>query len=423
MGLSRKWDAKEAGREVTKDALDRLGAKPDFFLLFSTVHYKDNGGFEKFLEGVWEVLPKGTPLIGGTVPGFISQDGCFTRGATALAVSYPNMDVAMGYGMQTKRNPEKAAKKFIGMIEEDFENSLYRNRFVFDFVSGSVVLKIPGYGYRKVIDSEFLSKSITKFFSVSQILMQKGLGREDEIFEEIAKKLPDYGMILGSSTDNFKGMYNCQFFGNRVLENSVVGLGIATDLDFDVFTNHGMKKSNVKLKITKLSKDGHIIQEINGRPAVPELSRLLNWPRGFLNDETLLLKIFYYPLSMKRHDREVPAVMALVLKDYIVTPCKVDKGDAWIMNMSGKSLIDSMETNMASFKGMKPEFGLFSVCITILQTLGNNVAEIRKTIRKYMRDKPFLLFFSTGEGTYSPERGFTYANMSYNTAIMGHKKS
>ena len=88
VGLSREWDARKAGREVASDALAKLnGKKPDVFILFSTIHYEKYGGFKEFLAGIWEILPKGTPLVGGTVAGFINNQGCFTRGASALAIS------------------------------------------------------------------------------------------------------------------------------------------------------------------------------------------------------------------------------------------------------------------------------------------------------------------------------------------------
>ena len=69
IGISRRWDAREAGKEVAEMTIQKLRSPPNFFLLFSTIHYKDHGGFQEFLEGVWEVLPAGTPLIGGTVAG------------------------------------------------------------------------------------------------------------------------------------------------------------------------------------------------------------------------------------------------------------------------------------------------------------------------------------------------------------------
>ncbi|RLF38472.1 MAG: hypothetical protein DRN00_04060, partial [Thermoplasmata archaeon] len=85
VGLSRKWDAREAGREVAETALEKLdGEKPKFFLLFSTIHYEKYGGFQELLNGVWEVLPEGTPLIGGTVAGFMIPEGVYSRGVTGV---------------------------------------------------------------------------------------------------------------------------------------------------------------------------------------------------------------------------------------------------------------------------------------------------------------------------------------------------
>ena len=111
VGMSRKWDAREAGKEVARSTIEKLSAPPDFFLLFSTIHYEKHGGFEEFLNGVWDILPEGTPLVGGTVTGFMNNYGVYTRGTTALAVSNPDMDVVIGSGKNTKRNPKKAARQ------------------------------------------------------------------------------------------------------------------------------------------------------------------------------------------------------------------------------------------------------------------------------------------------------------------------
>ena len=423
VGMSRKWDAYEAGREVARDTLDRLGKKPDFFLLFCTIHYRDHGGFKKFLKGIWEVLPEGTSLVGGTVTGFINPRGCFIRGAVAIAASSPEMDVSVGCGKNTKRNPEKAAKDCTGMIEKGLANSKHSERFLLNLVSGSMAIKIPGYGYRKVIDSSLISKSISRTVSISQYMLQRGFGREDEVFERVVKKLPDYHMILGTCIGSFKGITNYQFFNDSIMTNSIVALGMATDMNLDVCTTHGMKRTDIKFEITKLSKDSHIIKEINGKPAVPELYRLLNWPKNFLNEENIYERILYYPISLVKHGREVPVVMPFIFKDYLGIPCRADKGEAWIMTVSGKNLLKALEDNLNSFSSMQPEFGLFSACITILQALGNNVRKIREILLKYFKDKPFLMLFCAGEGTYSPKMGLSYANMSYNTAMFGYNRN
>ncbi|HIE33811.1 MAG TPA: hypothetical protein EYP86_01565, partial [Candidatus Altiarchaeales archaeon] len=176
VGLSRQWDAKKAGREVANTTLEKLGADPDFFLLFSTIHYEKYGGFQEFLDGVWDVLPDETPLIGGTVAGFINNYGCYTRGATALAVSYPNMDVAIGYGKNTKRNPEKAAKECANMVRRGLETTRYKNRFLFDIIGGSRVPQLPFLGRRKVVRSRIIGNLMILGFRFSNDYLGMGMG-------------------------------------------------------------------------------------------------------------------------------------------------------------------------------------------------------------------------------------------------------
>jgi len=420
VGMSRKWDAREAGREVARNTIKQLSGPPNFFLLFSTIHYEKYGGFQEFLDGVWDVLPKGTPLVGGTVVGFLNNYGCYTRGASALATSYPKMDVAIGIGHNTKRNPQRAARACTANIKKGLKNSKFLNKFLLNFVSGPCAMRIPGQGYKKIIDKGIASNFVNPLFGLSQYLFQKGYGREDEIFEEIVKELPDYYMLLGTSMDDYKGFTSYQFHNTNILTNSVVTLGIATDLNLNVCTTHGMKKTNTKFKITKLSRNKHIIKQINNKPALAELLKILNWPEGFLNEKTMAHTIPYYPISLKRKEREVPVVMPAILKDSILTPCKIDDAEVTILTVSGRNLVNAMNDNLKSFGNLQPEFGLFSSCMTILETLGFKMTMVREEILEYFKDKPFLMFLSAGEGTYSPMKDITFANMSFNTAIFGH---
>jgi len=423
IGMTRRWDAREAGREVAETAITGLCRPPDFFLLFSTIHYEKNGGFKEFLNGIWDVLPQETPLIGGTVTGFINNYGCFSRGASALAVSSPSMDVAVGIGKNTKRNAHHAAKQCAEMIYNGLKESPYKNKFLLNFISGPVMPSIPGIGQKKYIRSGFVSNFATQALGLSQKLVQKGLGREDEIFEKTIHQLPDYQMILGTSMDDYKGIRNYQFYSNQLLTNAVVNLGIATDLDLDVHTTHGMKKTDLRFTITKLGANNHIIQKINDKPAVPELLRLLQWPEGFLTEETMSHTILYYPISLQRRGREVPIVMPVIMKDSILVPCMIDDGDVSILTVSGKNLITAVKENLHYFRDIQPEFGLFSTCMTLLQTLGQKTTILHEELCRYFKEKSFLLFYSAGEGTYSPTTDMTYANMSFNTAIFGHYNS
>lgn len=417
VGMSRLWDARKAGREVARQAIKDLKQPPSFFVLFSTIHYKDHGGFEQLLAGVWEVLPKGTPLVGGTVAGFMNNFGCYTHGCTALAVCCEQMDVAVGVGRNTKRNPKRAARQCARMIQSGLQHSKYDNKFLLNLVSGPETMKIPGQGYKKVVDSGFMSRFVSFAFGMSQFLLQKGPGREDEIFEELVKEMPESKILLGTTMDDYKWIDNYQFVNDKILTNSSLIVGLSTNYMFDVYTTHGMKETDIKFDITKLSRNGHIIHKINNKPALQELQKLLNWPDGFINEKTMAHTILYYPISLKRHGRQVPAVMPTFLKDSILTPCIVDKGEISILTVSGKDLIKAIGFNLSHFKDIEPEFGLFSSCMTILQTLGNNISIVQKEISNSFNGKPFVMFFCAGEGTYSLENNIIYANMSFNSAI------
>jgi len=284
-------------------------------------------------------------------------------------------------------------------------------------------MKIPGKGYTKVITSGLVSKLAKQIFGISEYVLQKGFGREDEVFEEIIKLLPEYNMLLGTSSDDYKGINHFQFLNDKILTNSIVSLGFSTDLNQNALTTHGMKKSDINFEITKLSRNGHIIEKINNNLAVPELSKLLNWPEGFVTDKTMVKTILYYPISLNRHGREVPAVMPFILKNSIMIPCVIDKGRVSILTVNGKNLVNAMNMNLNSINNIRPEFGIFTSCATILETLGNNINIINQAIKDYFKDKPFLMSICVGEGTYTPKNKITYANMSFNSAIFGRTYS
>ncbi len=421
VGMTRKWDAREAGRDVARNTIKDLKTPPSFIVLFSTIHYKDHGGFEEFLKGVWDVIPEGTPLVGGTVAGFMNNYGCFTRGASALAISYPNMKIGIGVGKNTKRSPKKASKQAANLLKNKLNESNFESNFIFNFISGPEVPNIPGLGRKKIIKSGIISKFAPQAFKISQSLFQKGFAMEDKIFKEITKKLPNFNMVLGTSTDDYKALCNYQFHNDKILNNSVISLGISTDIPHDVVTTHVMEKSE-DIAITKIDKSRHIVKEINNKPAVPELLKILNWPSDFLNEKTMSHTILYYPLCIERHNHKIPAEIVFILKDSFLVPCSIDSDTISIIRVSGEDIINSFKENILHFDNINPEFGLFSVCVTIIESIGYKMNLIQDEISNYFGEKPFLMFFCTGEGTYSPKEKIKYANMSVNSAIFGNPK-
>ena len=224
--LSRKWDGSEIAKEISQKIMKNTSNPPKFILLFTTIHYKNE--FKKLLNGIKEKFSI-TPLVGCTVAGFMTQEGCYTRGVTALAVEYTNMDVFIGIGHNTKKYPEEAAKNCAETIINGLEGSKYKENFILQLVSGATVPEFPGVGKSFVLKGKIKSSIAAKLIETSTKKMQKGIGREEEILEKISKLLKNSQIISASSCDDMSLSENYQFYDKKIFTNSVIAICLNTD--------------------------------------------------------------------------------------------------------------------------------------------------------------------------------------------------
>lgn len=415
VGMSRKWDAREAGREVARNTIRKLKTPPHFFLLFSTIHYEKHGGFEEFLNGVWDVLPDGTPLIGSTVAGFIIPQGCYTHGAAAMAVSYPNMDVVIGVGKGTKRNPKIAARRCASMIQKKLKNSKYPNSFILDLISGGLVPQIPGIGRRQVLRGMF-GKFAVYLSNFSLTFFQKGVGREEEILNEFAKHFSDCYILHGSSMDTGKAISNYQFINRSIGTNLIVAMGINTDLIMDINQAHNLKEIK-QFHVNKLSKDGRIIHQINGKPAAKEFLNILGWPEEYF-DEKLFKRTFFYPLGFRENKSLIAEIVAIISGNSITVLHSIKNKDMAILSASGKNLIDAVKESLGSLDCKNSKLGIISTCDGRLEALGFQVFKVHEELKKHFNDVPFIAMYCGGEGIKKPNGKLMYGNVTFNPFIM-----
>lgn len=403
VGLSRKWDAREAGREVADDTLRKLNEKkPDFFLLFSTIHYEKYGGFKELLNGVWDVLPEGTPLIGGTVAGFMNPDGCFTRGVTALAVSYSNIKAVTGIGYNTKRWPKAAGKEFANLIKRNLGHCEYKNKFSFCMLPGGTIPQFPFFGRKKVIKGELLGKFSLDLLDLSTRLFQLGPGREEEVMDSLSRNLPDWNILGGSTMDDLSQRICYQFMNKKVHKNSVVGLGISSDLNTRIITKYGLKPTGLKLNITKKGLRGCAIMEIDGKPAVSEFLKRIGWPEELL-DERVYSRVFYYPLGYIYKGVLRPQIIGAFVGEDIACGYSIKGNEIEILSASGESLISAMIEGIDEAIKHNPKMLLGIACATQLETLGEHIFKVHSVMNEKCPDIPFLILYCAGEESYTPE--------------------
>lgn len=415
VGMSRKWDAREAGREVVRNAIEKLDQPPNFFLLFSTIHYDNYGGFEEFLKGVWDVLPKGIPLIGGTVPGFMNNYGCFTRGATGVAIFAENIDISFGYGLNTKRNPKKAARQFIDMINQAEKNPNYSEKFLFLLISGSIVPSFPGMGMKRVIKTKMPGSVVSNLLKTSNQLSQKGVGKEDKILEEISQQMPDFSIIGGSSIDDNKMEKNYQFFNEQIFTNSVVGFSLKTNIPIRLDSQVAVEKTDISFT-AKTTGEKYVINKIDNQPATRTLFKYLNWPEEFM-DESLHRRTFFYPILFEKDNEIFPEVIGVLAGESIVCGFDFKSEDLFIGQSSRKILLNAIKNSVDNtFKYGTPSFGLVIYCSSFLEALGRDFFEVQRILKEAYKDNPFLLIAVGGEDFRVPDKIPKHCNEMINTA-------
>ena len=411
--VSREWE----GRSVARELVEKIKSKvsdPKFILLFTTIDYKNE--FDSMLSGIKESFPN-SPLIGGTVAGFIAPQGCYTRGVVALALDYPNMDVTVGIGHNTKKNPKKAAQECAKAIKKGLKNSKRRSKFLYIVNSGVMIPQFPVIGQKSVIRSKLAGKVMT-MFSESLTKFQRGIGREEELLEELVKLLPEYYIFGGSSYDNNKMVTNYQFFNDKVFTNVIVSIGISSDLKVSINTTYGLKETGIRFKATKLGFNGRAIREINGKPAIEELLRIMKWPEEILNDR--IHRVTYYtPIGFKKRGVLHPEVMGFFMGNNIICGYKIEDPNLFLLSASGKSIIDSVDKNLKAFRNKNNLIFFITSCSVRLETIGNKIYKIHEKILSHLKTTPFLLLYGAGEDVYIPDKGIYYhINEALNVASL-----
>ncbi len=412
--MSRKWEARDAGREVAREVIQKLKRPPSFFLLFSTIHYEKHGGFEEFLAGVWDVLPKGTPLVGGTVAGFMNNYGCYTRGCSALAVSYPNMDVAVGVGHNTKRNPKKAVNT---ANEINSKKSNYENNAIIEILPTAVIPSIPGIGQKNVILSKKMGDGFLKLLPAMKKL-NYGYDRADEIIEFLAERSKDKIIIGGCTMDDNKFLRNYQFNGHKIEKNTLLTLFLSMSEKIRSKTITGYKVQDKTFNIDDISKDKHVIKKFNGKGARSALFEKLNLKIEEKEAVYQLYKnIYYYPLGFKKDHIWHACMIGLIYGENLVFGNMIPDDKLTLLYVSIEDTIKKLNESITYFSTKNPSCIFGFACETFLETLGKNIFEVQNSFKKLKI--PFLIPFVAGESIYTPEIDAHHLYESVNLVSFG----
>ncbi len=414
VGMSRKWDAREAGREVARNTIQKLSKPPKFFLLFSTIHYEKHGGFEEFLKGVWEVLPEGTPLIGGTVAGFMNNSGCYTRGCTALAASFTDLDISVGIGHNTKRNPKKAVESVSHMLGQ---KTAYGHNAIIEILPTAVIPNIPGVGQKNVILSKKMGDSFLKLLPAMKKL-NYGYDRADDILEYLSNNYENRIIIGGCTMDDNKMLKNYQFYNQDIESNTLIALNLSSTLPIYSETITGYKLREENFEVDNISKDKHVIKSIDGKGARSALFEKLNLKITEKEAVYQLYKnAFYYPLGFKKEKFWHACMIGLIYGENLIFANSIEDKTLTLLAVSIDTTMKKLNESISKISMKAPICIIGFSCETFLETLGKNIFEVQESFNRL--NIPFLIPFVAGESIHTPESGTHHLYESINLIAIG----
>lgn len=396
VGMSRKWDAREAGRDVAENTLKKLNHNPSFFLLFSTIHYEKHGGFQEFLKGVWDILPEGTPLIGGTIAGFINRKGVFSRGAVGLAI-YGSMEVNKLFARGTRKNPKKCIKQ----IETQFSDN--PNNLILSFLPGPSMPNVRKDEKLIISKSKAVEKMAPSLLKFSTTKSNKGVGREMEVLKNLSKAVKND--IVGCSTiDDNSYNDNYQFIGDANYSDSLVLLEIS-GLKYSLDTVGMMPMPSDWHEVNSKKTFGHILQKVDDKTALSFYLDKLGYSSDLIFDEPELVHrrfVFAPVLTRDAYGGIHPRCPGTFYGNSIGFGHPVF--DTVGISITDGKYIDEHFVNFVNkFKEKGTNFLLIFSCAVMFEALGlGNIKIYEKIIENFEKD--FLIIFGGGEILSEKER-------------------
>lgn len=403
--VSRKSDGVSVANDLLSEQFES-SQLPKAFFLFATIHYKKE--FSTILSTIKNHHAE-TPLIGGTVSGFMSADGCFTRGVVLLRVYGSELEVTPAIGHNTKKNPKKAVKQIIDTIGLQ---PTYDQNVLVEFASTAVIPHIPGIGQQNVVLSKTMGNQLLKMIPLMN-KMNYGYDRADELLDLLAETYNDRLIIGGCTMDDNKMLENYQFFNDKVNEHSVVTCNLSFPNKVCFENILGFKPLPKTFHVTELSKDKHILKKIDGIPArkrlFDELNTELVEPKRTYQ---LFKKSFYYPLGFKKDNIWHSFVIGIVYGNNLVGGSQIKSDELQLLSLSVGSIFENIKQHLKSIghKDLSLLFGF--ACETFLETLGGRIYHVQKEFEQI--NTPFLIVFLSGESFYHPEYGSHHLYESLN---------
>ena len=378
VGSSQKENSFEAGREAAKEALDKIGERPVFNIVFSSVKYD----FKKLLAGVRSVA-KGT-LIGCSDAGEITDEGVYNNAVAVMSIASDKLKVTTGVGKNLSKNARRAGRD-------------------------SALQAIRGYGKEFVTSSQIFIKSKSKegqFITLSpyaMIALPDALtGGGNEAVRGITDVVGlNFPVVGGSPGDDLQFKKTYEYVNGNVYSDAVATALIKSELAMGFGVAHGWKPVGKAMVITKVK--GGRVYEIDNRPAIETYEKFFGKK---IKEKALGREFVTHSLGVPAWEGEYRLRWPILQHEDRSITCAADIKEGSVVRIMGGNLRDTIKAGRLSAQDAMLRAGdpeevaaciLFD-CVSRKEEMKKKAWKEIKAIKQVVgKETPIIGFYTYGE--------------------------
>ncbi len=418
IGTAHGSDSYQTAKKAIQNAVENLHQKPNFALLFADSNYNE----KEILRAGNELL--GTNWIGSSSDTQLTSIEGYEQGAiSVMTIASDYLHFSIGVSDNYHKNPIAAGQSAIKEALKHVHVDQYVDPYVqfrrSQLKSYQDIVRVPPYFILSLI------------CGVKYVKGNAVPGMEMEFIEGVFDVTgPNIPIIGGSTSTDFekymndKISNNFQFANGKLFYDAGIVVFVVSNLYFSHSFKHGYVHANNAALINRVDKTGHIIVEINGRPATEEYARLL----GITIDE-LMANPFKYtlprPLGMLDNFGNIFIKEAVPNSDKKTMYCltKVTENSAVvIVDYDEKKTKEGVLTALKEANEIHDDkdiaLALVFSCCGRKALLGKNVTDEINLARKKFKKIPILGLHSFGEIGAQMNKPSQVCNQSVATLII-----
>ena len=212
---------------------------------------------------------------------------------------------------------------------------------------------------------------------------------------------PKFAITGGAAGDEQKFQRTFVFHDDKVIEEGVAALWIASDHPLPVVTRHGWEPIGVPLLVTRA--EGTEIIELGGRPAADVYEEQLGLPRGHLTIENFWATSLHHPFGLLQHDGSSVIRVARARTSsgtLVIQGCVPPSGSAvQVMSGTTETLLGIIEDTMDSALRDSPNAGVLLTfsCAARAMLFGRCAPEEAQRLQAAAGNIPIFGFCCCGE--------------------------